>query len=58
MNLIDCYVTKVLGKPYYMHEHWWIDVEYDSYGITGETILMGDSKESLEGIEIGHEFLS
>lgn len=37
MNLIDCYVTKILGEPYRMFGHWWVEAEYESEGRPGKT---------------------
>ena len=37
MNLIDCYVTKILGEPYRKFGAWWVEAEYESEGRPGKT---------------------
>lgn len=63
MNLVDCYVTQVLSKPYYDDFgstvwKWWVDVVYDSYGVKSRHTLMFDTKEEAESVKIGYRFLS
>lgn len=58
MNLVDCYVTKVLGKPIFKYNHFFVPVEYDSYGRISTTEIMYETLEEAESIEIGYQFLS
>ncbi|CAB5577140.1 Uncharacterised protein [Pseudomonas putida] len=58
MNLIDCYVTKILGEPYRMFGHWWVDVEYSSRGSVTTTRLMFRTEEAARAAKIGHHFLA
>lgn len=58
MNLIDCYVIKIISEPYYKYNHWWLDVVYDSYGVESFTSIMKKSKEDIDKIKIGYEFQS
>lgn len=57
MNLLDCVVTKVLTKPYFKYEHWFIEVEFNSYGQLGNTLLMFKTKQEALNIKNGHKFL-
>ena len=41
MNLINAVVTQVLSKPYFKYNYWFVDVEYNGYGVaivTGKQI--------------------
>ncbi|MDD2056557.1 hypothetical protein NPS58_03740 [Pseudomonas putida] len=58
MNLIDCYVTKILGEPYRKFGHWWVDVEYDSWGRTSTTRLMFRTEQAARTASVGHHFLA
>ncbi|WP_330508346.1 hypothetical protein V1687_18370 [Pseudomonas putida] len=56
MNLIDCYVTKILGEPYRKFGHWWVDVEYDSWGSKSTTRLMFRTEEAAGAAQVGYKF--
>lgn len=56
MNLIDCYVTKILDKPYEKYGKVWLKVEYESWGIISTTTLMLDSLRESDMICVGHCF--
>lgn len=58
MNLVDCFVTKILSLPYEMYGKWWVKVEYDCYGSSQKTSLMFNTKEEAEKIETGYKFLA
>jgi len=58
MNLVDCYVTAILGKPYFKYKKYWLDVEYNSYGQTDVTQLMFNTKAEAEQITVGYKFLA
>ncbi|ELF6206827.1 hypothetical protein RNI54_003657 [Pseudomonas putida] len=56
MNLIDCYVTKILGEPYRKFGHWWVEAEYESEGRPGKTRLMFRTEEAARAAQVGHKF--
>jgi len=56
MNLIDCYVTKILGEPYRKFGAWWVDAEYEAYGRTCKTQLMFRTEEAARAAKVGHHF--
>jgi len=58
MNLIDCYVTKILSEPYRMFGHWWVSAEYESEGRPGKTELMFRTEEAARTAKVGHHFLA
>lgn len=62
MNLVDCYVTKILDEPYFLKlpndkEIWVLNVEYDCYGSMQEIGLIFETKEEADKVEIGYKFL-
>lgn len=64
MNLLDCYVTKVLGDPYYVDSFdvkWRaVDVEYkDGWfpGVSASTRTF-KTKEEAEAVKEGFHFLA
>lgn len=65
MNLIDCYVTKVLGEPVW-HDYpelpnkgWWtVLVTFDSYGRESDTNLSFKTLEEAQNVAVGYHFLS
>lgn len=56
MNLIDAVVTKVLSKPYFKYNYWFVEVEYNSYGRTSKTNIMCSTEETARAIKVGHTF--
>ena len=57
MNLIDAVVTKVLSEPYLLYNNYWfVDVEYNSYGVISKTNIMCSTEESAKAIKVGHTF--
>jgi hypothetical protein len=57
-NLIDCYVTEVLGKPVYVYGRWWVRVRYDCEGVIGTTDVMLSSEEAALKVGVGYHFLA
>lgn len=57
MNLTDCYVTKVLSIPAFEYNHWWVDVEYETWGVTDRLKLMFKTFEEAQSVKIGYKFL-
>lgn len=57
MNLIDGWVTKVQGEPYYEYNKWWIKVEYVDEGRNGTSTLMFETKEEADNVQPGYKFL-
>lgn len=62
MNLVDCYVTKVLSEPEHgstLGVEWWtVKVEYRSWGCDCVTDLWQPSKEAAEAVKEGFHFLA
>ena len=63
MNLCDCYVTKVLGKPVHHDEidlfgYWTVEVEYDSWGAPARTRLVFRSEYEANSVMEGFKFLA
>ena len=63
MNVLEHYVTEIIGEPYYDdygsgNYHWWPKVKALCYGSECETTLMFDSKEEALAIKKGYMFLS
>lgn len=56
MNLIDAVVTQVLSKPYFKYNYWFVDVEYNSYGVISKTKVMCSTEESEKEVKVGHTF--
>lgn len=58
MNLVDCYVTEVMGKPVYLYSRWWIRVKYDSWGSNAVTDIMCSSEAEAAKVGVGFHFLA
>lgn len=63
MNLGDCYVTEVLGKPVWLYGRWWVRVRYDESSLTpsefvGTTDIMLSSEAEALGVGVGYSFLA
>ena len=56
MNLIDCYVTKILGEPYRKFGYWWVSVEFEAEGWPGKTRLMFRTEEAARAAKVGYHF--
>lgn len=61
MNLVDCFVTKVLDEPLLLNSYgkdfWTIKVEYDCYGSIQNTTLFFKTKKEVEEVKEGYKFL-
>lgn len=57
MNLIDAYVTKVIGVPYKMYGKWFVNVEVDSHGVTSLSTPMFGTQEEASSIKVGSKIL-
>lgn len=58
MNLVDCFVTKVLTTPYEKYGRWWVGVEYDSWGHISKSEIMLNTEAEANAVDIGHKFLA
>lgn len=62
MNLVDCYVTKVLGKPEHgscLGVEWWtVPIEYISWGTPARRDLWRPSLEEALKVKEGFHFLA
>jgi hypothetical protein len=58
MNLIDCYVTKILGAPYRKFGAWWVSVEYEAEGRPGTKHIMFRTEQAAKAATVGHHFLA
>ena len=56
MNLINAVVTQVLSKPYFKYNYWFVDVEYNGYGVISKTKIMCLSEEAAKAIEVDYIF--
>lgn len=57
MNLIDAYVTKVIGVPYQMLGRWHITVEVKTAGYTSTATPMFKTQEEAARIKVGSKIL-
>lgn len=63
MNVLEHYVTEVIGKPYYDDYgsgkyRWWLKVKATCYGQESETTLMFDTESDARRIDKGYMFLA
>lgn len=58
MNKTDCYVTEVIGEPYFAYGNWFVDVSYDSWGHKSKHMLMFSTKEEALKVAPGFHFLA
>ena len=58
MNLVECYITEIVGEPYYKFGFWWQKVKYNSYGVIGETELFDKEKLNFKTLKVGFMFLN
>ncbi|MCE0989373.1 hypothetical protein WCE04_13825 [Pseudomonas shirazica] len=56
MNLIDCYVTKILGEPYRKFGAWWVSVEFEAEGHPGTKEIMFRTEEAARAAQVGYHF--
>jgi len=58
MNLIDCVVVEVLGKPIEKYGKYWVHVRYNAWGTESTTDIMCNTLQEAEEIDIDYKFLS
>lgn len=58
MNLLECIVVEITSKPYFKYDKWWVNVNYECYGLNSSMSLMFDTEKECESVKVGHEFLS
>lgn len=58
MNLIDFYVTEILGEPYYAYNKYWISVMADGYGVISKHELMFSTESEAKSVKIDDKFLA
>ena len=63
MNVLEHYVTEIIGKPYYNDYgsgkyRWWLKVKATCYGQESETTLMFDTEADALRIDKGYMFLA
>ena len=56
MNLLDAYVTEIVGEPRFQYNKYWIMVKYECLGTSGEFDLMFNNEYEALEIEVGHKF--
>lgn len=56
MNLVNAYVTEILGPPKQIYGKWWVPVRYTCYGVIGETEVMCNTKAHADNVAVGYEF--
>jgi len=57
MNLVECFVTKIIAGPHYKYGNWWLTVEYNTHGSNGTTQIMRKTND-FSDVTIGYKFLS
>lgn len=58
MNLIDAWVTEVMGEPYLSaFGKWCLKVRWDDMGGNGTSTLMFDTEEQAKQVKVGYKFL-
>jgi len=58
MNLVECYVTEIVGEPYFEFGFWWQKIKFNSHNVIGETALFNKDKSHFETVNVGFMFLS
>lgn len=56
MNLVECYITEIVGKPTFLNGLWYQKVKYISYGTTGETELFCKNPEDFKVLCVNFKF--
>lgn len=58
MNLIDAWVTEIMGEPYLsVFGKWLLKVKCHDMGGDGTSTLIFDTKEQAEQVDVGYKFL-
>ena len=58
MNLVKCYVTEIIGEPYFKDDFWWQVVTYETECVIFETAFFSKEKSYFETISVGFEFFA
>lgn len=56
MNLLDAWVTEVLGEPYEKYGKWWVSVNAICEGTGIDTQIMCSTKEEADKVSVGYKF--
>lgn len=56
MNLVDAWVTEIVGTPYEIYGKWWVPVVAVCEGISIYATIMCYTKEESEKISVGYKF--
>jgi hypothetical protein len=57
MNLLEHYVTKILGEPVERNGYWTLEIEYECYGHKGIEHHFFKTKEEALAMKIGDKFM-
>ncbi|MFW5847438.1 MAG: hypothetical protein ACOCVF_00770 [bacterium] len=57
MNLADFYVTEIKSVPFCEYDRWWLKVKAITYGVESEHVLMFNTEEQANNVEIGYHFM-
>lgn len=57
MNKAPATIIKTLSNPYFSYNHWWVNIEYNSYGVLGKTSVMKKTEQEALDIGEGQEIL-
>lgn len=55
MNLVDAVITNIKDDPHFKYGHWWVVVEYLSWGQPGTTSLMFKYKQDTLNVKVGDQ---
>ena len=58
MNLVDCYVKEVIGRPIYRYKLWWVAVKYEVENRVSSTSISFPTLEYAKRCQIGYRFLN
>lgn len=58
MNLLDAYVTKIMGAAELKFGKWFLPVEADCEGWPMKSELMFATKEEADKVQVGYHFLT
>lgn len=59
MNLVDCFITKILRCEKKTEDEnccWEVEVEYDTYGGLSTEVFRFFSKQTAENLKVGDRF--
>lgn len=56
MNVVDCFVKKILRPPYKHGDCWCVDVEFISWGTVSKGTIYGLTLEEAQRVEVGYKF--